>query len=235
MHQANTKGNMSTHLVVIAGCPTAPSPAEEDRSTLERIRNGDKEAFEEIVLRYQKRVFGILSRYERDPHKVEDLAQETFLKAWRGLDQYRAKSPFEHWISRIASNVARDHLRRIQSRIRETGFDDLGESALDWLSLGNTNKQLRIREAQQLLDYAMEVLCPVSRMVVTMREIEGRSLKEVSGLTGLTVAAVKIRSHRAKAKMREALKTLLAKDSRSCAAPAHADWQPHLEVAPLAI
>ena len=234
MHQANTKGNMSTHLVAIAGCPTTPSPAEEDRSTLERIRKGDKEAFEEIVLRYQKRVFGILSRYERDPHKVEDLAQETFLKAWRGLDQYRAKSPFEHWISRIASNVARDHLRRIQSRIRETGFDDLGESALDWLSLGNTNKQLKIREARQLLDYAMEVLCPISRMVVTMREIEGRSLKEVSGLTGLTVAAVKIRSHRAKAKMREALETLLAKDSRSSAAP-HADWQPHLEVAPLAV
>jgi DNA-directed RNA polymerase specialized sigma24 family protein len=81
----------------------------------------------------------------------------------------------------------------------------------------------------------MEVLCPISRMVVTMREIEGRSLKEVSGLTGLTVAAVKIRSHRAKAKMREVLKSLLEKDARTGAAPANTDWQPHLEVAPLAI
>ena len=78
----------------------------EDQAALERIRNGEVEAFEEIVVRYQKRVFGILCRYERDHQKVEDLVQETFLKVWRGLARYRAKSPFEHWISRIASGLS---------------------------------------------------------------------------------------------------------------------------------
>lgn len=209
--------------------------AAADRATLRKIRAGHDDAFEEIVVRHQNRVFGILCRYERDPQKVEDLAQETFLKAWRGLNQYRAKSPFEHWLSRIASNVARDHLRRIQSRIRETGFEDIGETALDWLSLGNTNRQLKIREARQLLDHALDALCPTSRMVVTMREIEGRSLKEVAELTGLTVAAVKIRTHRAKAKMREALRQLLEKDGSTDRHTPNADWQPHLEMQPLAV
>ena len=219
---------------------TALGSVTEDLSALERIRNGEVEAFEEIVVRYQKRVFGILCRYERDHHKVEDLVQETFLKVWRGLARYRAKSPFEHWISRIASNVARDHLRRIQRRICEISFEDMGDSALDWLSVGNTNRELKINEARQLLGYAMQALTPLNRMVVTLREIEGQSLKEVSQITGLTTANVKIRSHRAKAKMREALKTLLEKEGQNDAAAVtetvqpEANWQPNLELAPLA-
>ncbi len=219
---------------------TALGSVTEDQSALERIRNGEVEAFEEIVVRYQKRVFGILCRYERDHQKVEDLVQETFLKAWRGLARYRAKSPFEHWISRIASNVARDHLRRIQRRIRETSFEDMGDSALDWLSVGNTNKELKIHEARQLLDYAMQVLTEQNQEIVILREIRGLSLKEVSQITGLTTANVKIRSHRAKLKMREALEELLDREDQDGAvAPAEAiqpkpDWQPDLEIAPLA-
>jgi len=219
---------------------TALGSVIEDQSALERIRNGEDEAFEEIVVRYQKRVFGILCRYERDHQKVEDLVQETFLKVWRGLSRYRAKSPFEHWISRIASNVARDHLRRIQRRIRETSFEDMGDSALDWLSAGNTNKELKVNEARQLLDYAMQALTELNQKIVILREIRGLSLKEVSQITGLTTANVKIRSHRAKAKMREALKTLLDKEDQNGAVvptetvPPEVDWQPVLEVAPLA-
>ena len=86
------------------------------------------------MARYINRVFGILTHYERDAQKVEDLAQDTFLKAWRNLKQYLGKPPFEHWLSRIASNVARDHLRRIQRRIHETSFKDLGEGSIDCLS-----------------------------------------------------------------------------------------------------
>ena len=219
---------------------TALGSVIEDQSALDRIRNGEDEAFEEIVVRYQKRVFGILCRYERDHQKVEDLVQETFLKVWRGLSRYRAKSPFEHWISRIASNVARDHLRRIQRRIRETSFEDMGDSALDWLSAGNTNKELKVNEARQLLDYAMQALTELNQKIVILREIRGLSLKEVSQITGLTTANVKIRSHRAKAKMREALKTLLDKEDQNGAVvptetvPPEVDWQPVLEVAPLA-
>jgi len=225
---------MSTMMVGMADCAVRSVENESDAAILRRIRQGESEAFEILVARYKNRVFGILTHYERDAQKVEDLAQDTFLKAWRNLEQYRAKSPFEHWLSRIASNVARDHLRRIQRRIRETSFEDLGEGSIDWLSTGNINRQLKVREARQLLEYAMQALTPLSRVILTQREIEGRSLKEVSELTGQSVDSVKVRCHRAKIKMREALQQLQKKENRASDS-AKTDWQPYLEVAPLAV
>jgi RNA polymerase sigma-70 factor (ECF subfamily) len=228
---------MSTMMVGMADCAVRNEENESietDAEILRRIRKGEPEAFEILVARYKNRVFGILTHYERDAQKVEDLAQDTFLKAWRNLKQYRAKSPFEHWLSRIASNVARDHLRRIQRRIRETSFEDMGEDAIDWLSTGNINRQLKVSEARQLLEYAMQALTPASRIVLTMREIEGRSWKEVGELTGQAPGTAKVRCHRAKIKMREALQQLQEKENRATASR-KIDWQPYLEVAPLAV
>jgi RNA polymerase sigma factor (sigma-70 family) len=130
--------------------------------------------------------------------------------------------------------VARDHLRRIQRRIRETSFEDLGEGSIDWLSTGNVNRQLNVHEARQLLDYAMNALTPLSRVILTMREIEGRSLKEVSKFTGQSVDSVKVRCHRAKAKMRETLQHLQEKENRAITSK-QTDWQQYLEVAPMAV
>ncbi len=222
------------HTTAAAGAPPVDTE-ESDAAILRRVRRGDEAAFELLVRRYQNRVFGILSRYERDAHKVEDLAQDTFLKAWRGLAQYSGKSPFEHWLSRIASNVARDHLRRIQRRIRETSFEDLGDGSLDWLSAGNTNRQLQVHEAGQLLEYAMQALTPENRLVVTMREIEGRSWKEVGELTGQAPGSAKVRCHRAKAKMREVLQQLFKREAADRAATRrNFDWQSFLETLPQA-
>ena len=238
MYPTQLKGlmmsTMSTMMVGMADCAVRDEENESDAEILRRIRKGEPEAFEILVARYKNRVFGILTHYERDAQKVEDLAQDTFLKAWRNLKQYRAKSPFEHWLSRIASNVARDHLRRIHRRIRETSFEDLGEGSIDWLSTGNINRQLKVREARQLLEYAMQALTPLSRVILTQREIEGRSLKEVSELTGQSVDSVKVRCHRAKIKMREALQQLQEKENRATGSR-KVDWQPYLEVAPLAV
>src|SRR5476649_2182556 len=93
--------------------------------------------FAEIVRRHQSRVFAIRHRYERDVQRVEDLAQETFLKAWRALAQFDGRAPFEHWISRIAARTALDHLRKEKRRKNEIGLPDLGEDALDWLQSGD--------------------------------------------------------------------------------------------------
>ena len=84
----------------------------DDAELLQRIRAGAVDEFAELVRRHQSRVFAILHRYERDAQRVEDLAQETFLKAWRALGQFDARAPFEHWMSRIAVRTALDHLRR---------------------------------------------------------------------------------------------------------------------------
>src|ERR1700733_1263139 len=126
----------------------------DDAELLERIRNGATDDFGEIIRRHQAQVFAILHRYERDFQKVEDLAQETFVKAWRFLDRYDGRAPFHHWLSKIALRVALDHLRR-QKRVRsEIALSDLGEDALDWLHNPNDDAEVGARQAAELLDIA---------------------------------------------------------------------------------
>jgi RNA polymerase sigma-70 factor (ECF subfamily) len=132
----------------------------DDAELLERIRNGAPDDFAEVVRRHQSRVFAILHHYERDAHKVEDLAQETFIKAWRALEQFDGRAPFEHWLSRIAVRVALDHLRREKRRRNEIGLAELGEDALDWLRSDDEKGELDGRAAAEILDLALRDLSP---------------------------------------------------------------------------
>lgn len=181
----------------------------DDAELLERIRNGATDDFAGIVRRHQARVFAILHRYERDAHKVEDLAQETFLKVWRALDQFDVRVPFEHWLSKIAVRVALDHLRREKRRQNEVGLPALGDDALDWLRSDDEKSELDGRAAAELLDLAMRELSPLDRVVVTMQEIEGRSVKEICAATGASGVAVRVRAMRARGKLRRALEKLM--------------------------
>ncbi len=183
----------------------------EDAELLQRIRAGATDEFAELVRRHQSRVFGILQRYERDPQRREDLAQETFLKAWRALAQFDARAPFEHWISRIAVRTALDHLRREKKHKSTVGFDELGEDALDWLRDENEKSELDSRSAAEVLALAMRELLPADQVVITMQEIEGRSVKEICAATGASSIAVRVRAVRARARLKRALEKLMAK------------------------
>ena len=183
--------------------------ASDDAELLERIRGGATDDFAELVRRHQSRVFAILHRYERDAHKVEDLAQETFLKAWRALGQFDGRAPFEHWLSRIAARVALDHLRKEKRRQNEIGLPELGDDALDWLRSDDEKSELDARSAAELLDLAMRELSPADRMVITMQELEGRSVKEIAAATGASGIAVRVRALRARAKLKRALEKLV--------------------------
>lgn len=180
----------------------------DDTELLARIRNGATDEFSAIVRRHQSRVLAVLHRYERDHHRLEDLAQETFLKAWRALDQYDGRAPFEHWISRIAVRVALDHLRRIKRTRNEIGLETLGDDALDWLNAGDDNRALEASQAREILDTAMHRLSPAEQLVITLKEIEGRSVKEISELTGSSGVAVRVRAMRARSKLKKALEEL---------------------------
>ena len=184
----------------------------EDAELLERIRGGATDDFAEVVRRHQARVFAVLHRYERDTQKVEDLAQETFVKAWRALAQFDGRAPFEHWISRIATRVALDHLRREKRRQNEIGLPELGEDALDWLQSAEGSQAPGAGEAAELLDLAMRELSPLDRVVLTMQELEGRSVKEICAATGATGVAVRVRALRARARLKRALDKLMAKE-----------------------
>jgi RNA polymerase sigma-70 factor (ECF subfamily) len=180
----------------------------DDAELLQRIRDGATDEFAELVRRHQARIFGILHRYERDAQRLEDLAQETFLKAWRALGQFDGRAPFEHWISRIAVHTALDHLRREKRHKNEIGFPDLGEDALDWLRSPEEKNELAARDAAEVLHRALDQLAPADRVVITMQELEGRSVKEIAAVLGVSGIAVRVRAVRARAKLKHALERL---------------------------
>jgi RNA polymerase sigma-70 factor, ECF subfamily len=180
----------------------------DETRLLERMRDGATDEFAEIVRRHQARVFAVLARYERDPHRLEDLAQETFIKAWRALAQFDGRAPFEHWLSRIAVRAALDHLRKRKRVQNEVGLGELGEDALDWLQTDDETKRLDASAAREILDAAMRELAPADQMVITLQEIEGRSVKEIAALMGVSGVAVRVRALRARAKLKRALEKL---------------------------
>lgn len=181
-----------------------------DAELLQRIRAGATDEFAEVVRRHQSRVFAILHRYERDAQRVEDLAQETFVKAWRALEQFDGRAPLEHWISRIAVRVAIDHLRRQKHRQNEIALSDLGDDALDWLRSAGEKDGPDPRGAAEILELAMRELSPADRAVITMQELEGRSVKEIAKTIGASGVAVRVRALRARARLKRALEKLLS-------------------------
>jgi RNA polymerase sigma-70 factor, ECF subfamily len=186
----------------------------DDAELLERIRNGATDDFAEIVRHHQSRVFGILHRYERDAQKLEDLAQETFVKVWRALGQFDGRAPLEHWISRIAVRTALDHLRKEKRRQNEIGLAELGDDVLDWLRSDDEKSELDSRGAAEVLDLALRELSPADRVVITMQEIEGRSVKEIAAAIGSTGVAVRVRALRARLKLKRALGKISSTESR---------------------
>jgi len=180
----------------------------DDAEILARIRHGATDDFAELIQRHKSQVFAILYRYERDHHTLEDLAQETFLKAWRSLSQFDARAPFNHWLARIAVNVALDHLRKIKRQQAEISLADLGDDVLDWLSGPDDRSDLESKQAAELLTFAMRDLSPAEQVVITMQELEGRSVKEIAQRTGSSGVAVRVRAMRARAKLRQALERI---------------------------
>ena len=183
-------------------------PVSDDAELLQRIRNGAQEEFAELIRRHQSHVFAILYRYERDHHRLEDLAQETFVKAWRSLGQFDGRAPFQHWLSKIAVHAALDHLRKQKRSQHEIGFPELGEDALEWLHDPDKQSELDANQAREILGAAMRRLSPEDQLVLTLLELEDRSVKEISAVTGWTLVTVRVRALRARGRLRKALEAL---------------------------
>ena len=183
----------------------------DDAELLQRIRAGATDEFAELVRRHQARVFAILHRYERDGQRVEDLAQETFLKVWRGLGQFDGRAPFEHWISRVATRTALDHLRREKRHRNEVALPKLGDDALDWLRSADEKDGPAAQDAAEILHRALAQLSPADRVVITMQELEGRSVKEIAAALETSGIAVRVRAVRARAKLKRALEKISEK------------------------
>jgi RNA polymerase sigma-70 factor (ECF subfamily) len=185
-----------------------------DRSEAELIaaaQKGDAASFEPLIRKYSPRLFATARRYARRESEVEDIVQDIWLKAFHKLPGYRGDAPFEHWLMRLAVRTCYDYLRGHQ-RNREATFTDLSEPEQDWLERHAVEPDAaheRAEAARQLVQRVLEELPPPARLVITLLEIEERSVKEISQLTGWSVPLVKVRAFRARAQMRKILKRLV--------------------------
>jgi RNA polymerase sigma-70 factor (ECF subfamily) len=171
------------------------------------VLKGDAASFEPLVQKYSPRVFATVRRYARRESEVEDIAQDIWLKAFERLNSFRSEAPFEHWLMRLAVRTCYDALRAHQ-RNRETTFAELTEPEEDWLDRFVTQPDAAKEDAEaarQLIARVLDQLSPSARLVITLQEIEERSVKEVAALTGWSVPLVKVRAFRARAEMRKVL------------------------------
>ena len=202
-------------LTLAAAKGLADSRAMERTETelIAAVLKGDSASFEPLVLKYSPRVFATARRYARRESEVEDIAQEVWLKAFDKLGSFRGEAPFEHWLMRLTVRTCYDFLRGHQ-RNRESSFSDLSEPESDWLERFVTAPESASENAdaaKMLVGRVLERLSPQARLVITLLEIEDRSVKEIARLTGWSVPLVKVRAFRARAEMRRIV-SKMAKD-----------------------
>lgn len=181
-----------------------------DAEQIEAVLGGETSRFEALVTKYQPRVFATARRYARRESEVEDIVQEIFLKAFQKLASYRGEAPFDHWLMRLAVRTCYDFLRRHQ-RNRENSFTDLSAEESDWLERAEQHPETageNSAAARELVQKLLEQLSPAARLVITLLEIEERSVKEIAQLTGWSVPLVKVRAFRARAEMRKCLERI---------------------------
>jgi RNA polymerase sigma-70 factor, ECF subfamily len=171
------------------------------------VLRGDSASFEPLVEKYSPRVFATARRYARRESEVEDIVQEVWFKAFQKLKSFRGEAPFEHWLMRLAVRTCYDFLRAHQ-RNRETVFSELTEPENDWLERFVRQPEEapeNAEAARTLVAKLLGQLSPPARLIITLLEIEDRSVKEISKLTGWSVPLVKVRAFRARAEMRKLL------------------------------
>lgn len=172
-----------------------------DEELVGAARGGDDHAFETLVRRHKRRVFSTASRFARDDHQLDDLAQEIFIRVFRKLAQFRHESPFEHWLARITVSACYDFLRK-ERRIRTQVALHTVEYDLRDGSVERANSAGRARE---LVAWAMDQLTAEEQLILTLCELEERPMKEVAELTGWSESNVKVRAFRARNSLREIL------------------------------
>lgn len=185
-----------------------------DAELIQAVLKGETARFEPLVVKYSPRLFAMARRYARRESEVEDIVQEVWAKAYEKLRTFRGEAPFEHWLMRLGVRTCYDFLRRHQ-RNRESSFTELSEPESDWLEhfvheTEDTGES--IEAARALIERLLEQLPPAGRLVITLLELEERSVKEISQLTGWSVPLVKVRAFRARAAMRKCLATMRRED-----------------------
>lgn len=186
---------------------------QTDQQLVERVQQGDKRAFDLLVLKYQHRILALVTRFVHDSHEAQDVAQEAFIKAYRALANFRGDSAFYTWLYRIAINTAKNYL---VARGRRPPDSDIaaedaeyydGESSLK--NIQSPERELLRDEIEQAVNRTLQLLPGDLRMALTLREFEGLSYEDIANVMECPVGTVRSRIFRAREAIDKALKPLL--------------------------
>lgn len=181
-----------------------------DDEFIKRSKSGEIEAFEELVLRYEKRVYTIAYRYMGNREDASDLAQEALIKVYKNLKKFRGESSFSTWLYRIVANVCRDALRKRAGK-KEASLDSPIST-----SEGELKREVEdtsptpdiLLEQREQADYIQEMISrldPKYRVVIVMREIQGFTYEEIASQLGCSLGTVKSRLSRARKILRDSI------------------------------
>lgn len=181
----------------------AQQPQQEtDEQLVVRVQQGDKRAFDLLVLKYQHKILAIISRFIRDSAEIQDVAQEAFIKAYRALPNFRGDSQFYTWLYRIAVNTAKNHLvsRARRPPLRDVDVEDAEfYSGADGLRDVTTPENILMKEQlEEVVHSAIQNLPEDLRTALTLREMEGMSYEEIAEVMSCPVGTVRSRIFRAR-------------------------------------
>ena len=172
-----------------------------EQELIERARSGDAGAFNQMVLAYRKRILGTISRLIGRPEDVEDVAQEVFVRLYYSLDQLRTAEVFEPWLYRLTVNAAYDYLRRVKRR-NESRMADLSEQQVMIADSMAGSKRLDDEQhkgqVREFMNALFEHVSEEDRLLLTLKEVEGLSLKELEKVYKVNENALKVRLFRAR-------------------------------------
>ena len=184
-----------------------------DQSLVERAQQGDKQAFDVLVLKYQNKIIQLANRYVHDHDEAMDVAQEAFVKAWRSLGNFRGDSAFFTWIYRIAINTAKNHLVSSARRPPRSDLDaqeaEQYEGATGLKEYATPEHVLLRDELKRTIASAIHELPDDLRTAITLRELEGMSYEEIAQAMDCPIGTVRSRIFRAREAIDTKLKPLL--------------------------
>lgn len=173
-----------------------------DNQLVSRVKRGDKRAFDLLVLRYQQRLFSLISRYVRDRDEIQDIAQEAFIRAYRALPEFREESQFYTWLYRIAVNTAKNYLAARGRRPPNVDVDVDETENYDGTSIlqdhDSPEEHYFGNELQSVVMQAIQELPDDLRQALMLREFDGLSYEEIADVMSCPVGTVRSRIFRAR-------------------------------------